>query len=70
MIKVKIETSPKEVEFGLLKACDVFIYQKKTFMRVLNAGTNVICLEDGVPGHIDVKTKVIKPKSAKLKLKL
>ena len=38
MIKVKIGTSPKEVEFGLLKADDVFIYQKKTFMRILNAG--------------------------------
>ena len=38
MIKVKIGTSPKEVEFGLLKADDVFIYQKKTFMRVLNTG--------------------------------
>ena len=38
MIKVKIGTSPKEVEFGLLKADVVFIYQKTTFMRILNAG--------------------------------
>lgn len=70
MIKVKMGASPRKIEFGLLKAGDVFIYQKKVFMRVLNVGTNVICLEDGVPGHIDMKTKVIKPRSAKLKLKL